>query len=104
MPKLVNQIMANVRGTFPELANVEMTNAWGAFVDCTPDAVPGISGVDAVEGLFLAAGCSGHGFGTGPGIGYLMSQMIRNDTLAVDPAHFRLSRLVDGSKLKVGSL
>ncbi|MCF8709979.1 NAD(P)/FAD-dependent oxidoreductase [Rhizorhapis sp. SPR117] len=104
MRRLVDSIIENVRGTFPELAGVEIDHAWGAFVDCTPDAVPVISGVDAVSGLFLAAGCSGHGFGTGPGIGYLVSQLIRNDTPAVDPSHFRLSRLVDRSKLKVGSL
>lgn len=102
--KLVRAVMANVRATFPDLANVEIDHAWGAYVDSTPDAVPVISGIDAVGGLYLAAGCSGHGFGTGPGIGYLMAQLIRNDTPAVDPTQFRLSRLVDGSKIKVGSL
>jgi glycine/D-amino acid oxidase-like deaminating enzyme len=101
---LVRQMMDNVRGTFPQLAGLEIENAWGAYVDCTPDAVPVISGIDAIDGLYLAAGCSGHGFGVGPGIGYLASQMIRNDTPAVDPSHFNLSRLVDGSKLKVGSI
>lgn len=101
---LVRSIMENVRGTFSQLADVEIDHAWGAFVDCTPDAVPVISGVDAVSGLFLAAGCSGHGFGTGPGIGYLVAQMIANDTPAVDPSYFRLSRLLDGSKLKVGPI
>ena len=101
---LVRDIMNNVRGTFPDLANVEIEHAWGAFVDCTPDAVPVISGVDKVGGLYLAAGCSGHGFGTGPGIGFLVSQLIANNTPAVDPSHFRLSRLLDGSKLKVGPL
>ena len=101
---LVRQMMDNVRGTFPQLAGLEIENAWGAYVDCTPDAVPVISGIDAIDGLYLAAGCSGHGFGVGPGIGYLASQLIRNDTPAVDPSHFNLSRLVDGSKLKVGSI
>ena len=102
--KLVRAVMENVSTTFPQLAGIEIDRAWGAFVDCTPDAVPVISGVDAIGGLYLAAGCSGHGFGTGPGIGYLVSQMIANDTPAVDPAHFRLSRLVDGSKVKVGPI
>jgi glycine/D-amino acid oxidase-like deaminating enzyme len=102
--QLVDSIMENVRGTFPALANVEIDHAWGAFVDCTPDAVPVVSGIDTVSGLYLAAGCSGHGFAVGPGIGYLVSQMIANDTPAVDPQHFRLSRLSDGTKLKVGSL
>ncbi|MFC0686346.1 NAD(P)/FAD-dependent oxidoreductase [Novosphingobium clariflavum] len=104
MRRLVKAIMDNVRGTFPRLADVEIDHAWGAFVDCTPDAVPVVSPVDALSGLYLAAGCSGHGFGLGPGIGYLVAQMAVNESLAVDASHFRLSRLVDGSKVKVGAL
>jgi glycine/D-amino acid oxidase-like deaminating enzyme len=101
---LVRRVVENVRGTFPELENVELDSVWGALVDCTPDAKPVISRVDQVDGLFLAAGCSGHGFGLGPGIGFLASQLITGDTPCVDPTDFRLSRLVDGSKLEVGSL
>lgn len=100
----VRQIMRNVSTTFPQLANIEIDSAWGAFVDCTPDAVPVISPIDRVGGLFLAAGCSGHGFGIGPGIGYLAAQLIVGDTPSVDPSPFRLSRLVDGSKVEVGAL
>lgn len=101
---LVKRVLGNVRGTFPELANVEVDSMWGALVDCTPDAKPVISKVDQTEGLFLAAGCSGHGFGLGPGVGLLASQLIRGDTPSVDPQDFRLERLVDGSKLEVGSI
>ncbi len=102
--RLVRDVMNNVRETFPQLADLEIDNAWGAFVDCTPDAVPVLSAIDQIGGLYLAAGCSGHGFGTGPGIGYLMAQLIAGDTPSVDPAPFRLSRLLDGSKLKVGPI
>lgn len=102
--KLVAQTIGNVRKTFAPLADVGMAAAWGAYVDCTPDAVPVISPVDAVGGLFLAAGCSGHGFGVGPGIGLLASEMIRGVPTSVDPAHFNLNRLLDGSKIKVGSI
>lgn len=102
--RLVQAIMDNVSGTYPQLADIEIDHVWGAYVDCTPDAVPVVSGIDTVGGLFLAAGCSGHGFGLGPGIGYLMAQLISNETPAVDPTHFNLSRLIDGSTIKVGSL
>lgn len=103
-PKLVAAIRANLAATFPQLANLELDGAWGAYVDCTPDAVPVVSAVDRVGGLYLAAGCSGHGFGLGPGIGKLMSELVANDATSVDPAHFRLNRLVDGSAIHVGSL
>jgi len=102
--RLLRSIVANVRGTFPQLAGLEIDHAWGAYVDCTPDAVPVVSAVNPVSGLYLAAGCSGHGFGLGPGIGMVVSQLVRNDTPAVDLRHFRLERLVDGSRISVGSL
>lgn len=103
-PKLVAAIKANLVGTFPQLAGLEFEGAWGAYVDCTPDAVPVISAVEQVGGLYLAAGCSGHGFGLGPGIGYLAADLISQDRPSVDPQHFRLDRLVNGSKIAVGSL
>lgn len=102
--KLIREMLDNVHAMFPQLAGLEVDHMWGAYVDCTPDAVPVISPTGTIDGLYLAAGCSGHGFGLGPGIGYLAAQLVANETPAVDPTHFRLSRLVDGSKIKVGSL
>jgi len=101
---LVRKVLAGVRGTFPQLADIEVDSVWGALVDCSPDAVPVISKVDQVDGLVLAAGCSGHGFGMGPGIGMLAAQLLKNDDTCVDPTPFRLSRLVDGSKLEIAGL
>ena len=101
---LVRKVLEGVRGTFPQLANLEIDSTWGALVDCSPDTVPVISKVDQVEGLVLAAGCSGHGFGMGPGIGYLAAELLRNDNPSVDPTAFRLSRLVDGSPLQIAAI
>ena len=84
---LVKKVLSNVRDTFPQLANIEVDSTWGALVDCSPDAVPVISKVDQVEGLVLAAGCSGHGFGMGPGIGFLAASCSATMTLASIPLH-----------------
>ena len=62
------------------------------MIDATPDAIPVIGAVEAVPGLFLSAGYSGHGFGIGPGGGRLMSEIVRGVTPCVDPTPFRLSR------------
>jgi glycine/D-amino acid oxidase-like deaminating enzyme len=97
-------VVENVRTNFPGLADIKVADAWGAFVDSTPDAIPVIGPVETVAGVYLAAGCSGHGFGLGPGIGYLAAQLVTNDTPCVDPSVYRLSRLLDGSKVKVGSI
>lgn len=101
---LIGQVVESVRKTFPQLGDIQIESAWGGFVDCTPDAVPVVSKVEAVEGLVLAAGCSGHGFGLGPGLGHLAAELVANDTPSVDPTPFRLSRLVDGSKLDIAAI
>ncbi|MDE2489033.1 MAG: FAD-binding oxidoreductase [Alphaproteobacteria bacterium] len=104
LPWLVSQVVENVKKTFPQLGELEIDSAWGGFVDCTPDAVPVVSKVDGVDGLVLAAGCSGHGFGLGPGLGYLAAELLVDDTPSADPTPFRLSRLVDGSKLTIAAI
>lgn len=101
---LIGQVVESVSKTFPQFGDIQIDSAWGGFVDCTPDAVPVVSQVGAVEGLVLAAGCSGHGFGLGPGLGYLAAQLVVNDSPCVDPTPFRLSRLVDGSKLDIAAI
>jgi glycine/D-amino acid oxidase-like deaminating enzyme len=102
--KNMAELLRRVRTRYPALADVQVDHSWGGYVDFTPDAVPVISGVEKLPGLFLAAGCSGHGFGLGPGIGRLAADLIANDTPCVDPAPFRLARLLDGSKVEVGAI
>ncbi|WP_324765414.1 FAD-binding oxidoreductase (plasmid) [Sinorhizobium meliloti] len=102
--RTIAAILKRVTEQFPALAGVEVADSWGAYVDFTPDAVPVISPADGVKGLYLAAGGSGHGFGLGPGIGRLAADLVANDTPCVDPTPFRLSRLLDGSKVKVGAI
>ena len=102
--RYVREILKRERSRFAALETVEMDQAWGAYVDFTPDAVPVISGVDGIGGVYLAAGCSGHGFGLGPGIGALAAELVANDRPSVDATPFRLSRLLDGSKVQVGAI
>lgn len=100
--RVIGMALARARAQFPDLAKVGIADAWGAYIDSTPDAVPFISAVDGRSGLFVAAGCSGHGFGVGPGIGRLAADLIAGDEPCVDPSPFRLSRFRDRSKIKVG--
>jgi glycine/D-amino acid oxidase-like deaminating enzyme len=74
-----------------------VAESWGGMIDVMPDAIPVISPVERVPGLFIATGFSGHGFGIGPGAGKLVADMVAGDPTLVDPAPFRLSRFTDGS-------
>lgn len=86
--------------TFPTFRDVPIAQKWAGLIDITPDAVPVISAIDSVPGLFVNAGFSGHGFGLGPGAGHLMADLVTGDTPIVDPSSFRYSRFIDGSNPK----
>ncbi|WP_341317858.1 FAD-binding oxidoreductase [Paraburkholderia sp. IMGN_8] len=86
---------------FPHLAHARIAQRWAGYMDVTPDAIPVISGVDTVPGLFIGTGFSGHGFGIGPAAGKLMADLVTNDTPLVDPHAFRLNRFSDGTKIVI---
>jgi glycine/D-amino acid oxidase-like deaminating enzyme len=100
--RMVATIMTRVRAMFPTVADAGVVSSWGGYIDSTPDAVPVISPVDSIGGVFVAAGCSGHGFGAGPGIGHLAADLVAGDAASIDPTPFRLSRFTDRSKIEVG--
>jgi glycine/D-amino acid oxidase-like deaminating enzyme len=101
---LVNSALAALIESNPELKGIEIAEAWGGTIDCTPDTIPVISPVDALPGFFLATGFSGHGFGIGPAAGKLAAEIIAGDTPFMDPAAYSYERLIDGRPLAPVSL
>ncbi len=85
----------------PALKGARPLQIWGGLIDVTPDAVPVISCIDAVPGLTIATGFSGHGFGIGPGAGHLTADLVMGRTPIVDPQPFRFSRFSDGSPIEI---
>ena len=98
----VDLTMARARALFPALQGVGVREAWGGYIDSTPDAVPVIAPIAKLPGLVLAAGLSGHGFGIGPAVGHLAADLATGATPIVDPRPFRHERLIDGSKGEIG--
>lgn len=94
----LDEAMANLAREFPVFQGVVVAERWAGLIDATPDAVPVISAVDPLPGLFIATGFSGHGFGIGPGAGRLMAELVCGDRPVVDPTPFRFSRFTDGSR------
>ncbi|MEM1039060.1 MAG: FAD-binding oxidoreductase [Pseudomonadota bacterium] len=94
MPNVAIQkeALTSVRATLPQFKEVSIAESWAGVIDVMPDAVPVIGPVDAVPGLFLSTGYSGHGFGLGPGAGQLAAELVNGDTPCVDPSPFRLGR------------
>ncbi len=56
----------------------------------TPDALPVLDGVPSVNGLYIAAGFSGHGFGIAPAVGEVMASKIlgKKTSIALDAFSF----------------
>ncbi|MDP2699834.1 FAD-binding oxidoreductase [Thalassospira sp.] len=102
--RTIAELIRRARSLYPEIENMDILESWGSYIDSTPDAVPVISPVWQINGFYLSAGFSGHGFGIGPAAGLLGAELVTNKTPSLDPAPFSLDRFSDGSKIKVGAL
>jgi glycine/D-amino acid oxidase-like deaminating enzyme len=98
-PDVLRKSLEGFRRNRPEVAGVEIAQAWAGRIDATPDGVPVISKVDSIAGLTVATGFCGHGFGIGPGAGRLAADLVRGADPIVDPSALRLSRFNDGSPI-----
>ena len=75
---------ADFYGYIPKLADAKIVRTWGGWCDLCFDGVPVIDRVDEVPGLILACGFTGHGFGTAPAVGLMLSQMVAGEDTIVD--------------------
>src|SRR5262249_15770341 len=98
---LLDHAVAELRAAFPAFVEAKVEQRWAGYIDVTPDAVPVISPVDPLPGLFIATGFSGHGFGIGPAAGRLMADLVSGAPPIVAPAPSRFGRFSDGSKIEV---
>jgi sarcosine oxidase subunit beta len=81
-----------IMGYFPALRDAKIVRTWAGWLDICADKVPVIDAVAEVPGLILACGFSGHGFGIGPGVGKLLSQLIMGRQTEVDLHELRYDR------------
>ena len=93
----LGQAMREVRAVFPVFAQARVAQSWGGIIDVTPDGVPILDHAPGLPGLVIATGCSGHGFGIGPGAGQLAAELATGAAPLVDPAPFRLARFGRGA-------
>lgn len=76
----------------PALRNAKVVRSWCGWLDNAFDGVPFISRVDEAEGLIVACGFTGHGFGTAPVVGLMLSQMVAGEETVVDISALRYDR------------
>ncbi len=81
----------------PVLEKAGLLTHWAGLYEVTPDAHPILGRIPTVEGFYVMAGFSGHGFMHGPVAGLLMAEEIvdgRAHTIDIDP--FRYDRFLVG--------
>ncbi|MEP1520730.1 FAD-binding oxidoreductase [Ascidiaceihabitans sp.] len=100
--KKLTDLCRNFAALFPEMGDVTLQTAWAGMIDTMPDVVPVMDRVDALPGLTIGTGFSGHGFGIGPGAGKVLAGLVTGADVAHDLTRFRLSRFSDGSPMDIG--
>ena len=99
----IARTIENVSGVLPVLGEAKIAKIWAGLLDLTPDALPVIERVPEIDGIVIAAGFSGHGFGIGPMTSLLVRDLVLDDTPRLPLNAFQRSRF-QGQEVKQNSL
>jgi len=91
--ELNQEALRNLIEAWPAFKDAQIAQQWAGVIDVTPDSNPIIGPVNALPGLVLATGFSGHGFGTSPAAGQLAADILSGNSPLVDPSPYRFERL-----------
>ena len=97
--KVLDDTLAALHRLLPETRDVRIERKWAGYIDMAPDMLPTLDALDDPKGLVLATGFSGHGFGMGPIVGRLISELILKGEASLNLDAFRFARYSDGTKL-----
>jgi len=73
LPMIANRMV----GLMPKLANIKVRRTWRGLYPMTPDGAPVLGWSKKVEGYVHAEGMCGHGYMLGPGVGAVLSRLVR---------------------------
>ena len=71
------RIAEAAEGILPALLDVSLTHLVKGYYDMTPDHHPIVGPILGAEGVWVAAGMSGHGFMMAPAVGRAMADLVR---------------------------
>ncbi|MGX5736394.1 NAD(P)/FAD-dependent oxidoreductase [Bosea thiooxidans] len=86
-----------VERLFPAASGLAIVKSWAGLIDVLPDALPVLDAPDAVSGLIVATGFSGHGFGLGPAVGRHVARFAKGESRDPILAPLRLERFARGT-------
>jgi sarcosine oxidase, subunit beta len=92
---VAEELFPTALAVFPPLERAGVRSTWAGLYEMTPDRHPVVG--PALEGLWVAAGFSGHGFQHGPVVGALLAEMIvQGAARTVDVSALSLDRFAAG--------
>lgn len=86
------EVIETFAAVIPAIRDLELATSWAGLIDKTPDLLPVLDADTGIDGLILAIGFSGHGFGLGPATGRLMADLAAGRTPDLDLSAFRSAR------------
>ena len=93
------EIAKSITSVAPKLANLRMLRQWAGLYSMSPDHHPIYDQIPDIDGLYLAAGFSGHGFMMAPATGLSMSELILGLTPTLPWQRLGFSRFAEGNLL-----
>ncbi len=98
-PALESWVKAKAAWRHPLFAELRIRSRWSCYYEMTPDDHPVVGAVPGVEGLFVAAGFSGHGFMHAPATARLVvEEMLDGRARALDITDLSLERFQSGRR------
>ncbi len=88
------EAVQDIFGTDDRLTIVK---SWAGLIDVLPDALPVLDAPDALSGLIVATGFSGHGFGLGPAVGRHVARLAKGEKPDAILTPLRLERFTRGT-------
>lgn len=82
--RLLDQVLSAAAAAFPQLAGARSAKRWAGAIDVLPDEIPAIGPVPGIDGLVVATGFSGHGFGIGPAAGKVTAELAAGREPSID--------------------
>jgi len=89
---LLERIVEPAMHRVPALEAAQISNGWAGLYETTPDHNSVLGPPQAVQGLMLANGFSGHGFMHAPAVGRLITEWIVDGKPSLDLTPLRLER------------
>jgi len=92
-------VKARAAWRHPAFADLRIARSWACYYEMTPDDHPIVGAVPGVDGLYVAAGFSGHGFMHTPATAQLVvEEMLDGRAKTLDISDLSLERFQSGRK------